>query len=159
MLVDHICAHAFTSFLKCCLLPTIAGTMYVHTGGSWAWTLSREGMLLVVTIIKYPVTDFFFADLEEKQQPCFPYVHCSSVIVQKKSASFFLWCPSPLAIPFAMHQHDLVEMKRSSQGNNVSNRAGFTYHCTLIKLHPMQTAVDSMNPSTPSQNLMPLIWR
>lgn len=76
-----------------------------------------------------PRDRFFFADLEEKQQPCFPYVHCSSVIVQRKSASFFLWCPSPLAISFAMHQHDLVEMKRSSQGNNVSNRAGFTYHC------------------------------
>lgn len=54
----------------------------------------------------------FRASLKKTQQPCFHYVHRSRVIRQRKSASFSLsysfWRPSPLAISFAMHQHDLA---------------------------------------------------
>lgn len=85
------------------------------------WELSREGRLLVVTVIKYPVSDFL-ADAEEKRQPCFPRGCCTSRAVQRKSASFFLGCPSHLNISFALHQHDLVSM--SSRGNNVLDGAG-----------------------------------
>lgn len=119
------------------------GSTHRKTWGAWA--LSREGRLLVVTVIKYPVSDFL-ADAEEKRQPCLPHGCCTSRAVQRKSASFFLGCPSHLNISFALHPHCIrVIMCWSEQ---------VPLPLWMIKHYPMQTRLDSMNPSVTSDNVV-----